>query len=384
MPKNQADRKHARPKGSVQELVRGKKYRIRATLGYDTARKAVTRAETVTGTKADAVARLAEMQSTSDAQRLNRQPAQSLTLAALAQRWWENEPNERTQHTNRERTRYFLAAFPSGFLAGDLRRQDVYDRLLDSTRFRALAPRMQRHIVVSLKAMCNYAVARNLLTVSPCVGVKAPKVSAPPSRTPLTVAQMDRLRSQAASDREPLASLIAILCETAMRPSEARALQWSDLTRLPSGAWVLHIGHAMSKGLRGGEKRGATKTRKARTITIRQPFAEALAAQRGAAAEDAYIWLHSCDAHRPVCAKALNHALQSAAKGAELDPRLTAYVLRHSAISAMAAADPKKFPAISARVGTGPATLLATYVHPFLGDEATLAATGTAFATAGF
>jgi integrase/recombinase XerD len=103
---------------------------------------------------------------------------------------------------------------------------------------RGLADRTRHHHASAARTFCNFAVAEGLLTVSPMLRVKMPRVGKD-LLTPLSADQVRDLLDACYTDRDK--AIILCLLDTGLRASEFVALNIGDLDGA-TGALTVHRG----------------------------------------------------------------------------------------------------------------------------------------------
>src|SRR5262249_49507190 len=107
------------------------------------------------------------------------------------------------------------------------------DRVVDTG-----APVVANRVFSVVRKLCNWAVERDFISVSPCVGVKPPSAERSRDRV-LTDEELARVWGAADRLSYPFAALIRLLVLTGQRRGEVAGLRWSeikgDLWTLPAG-----------------------------------------------------------------------------------------------------------------------------------------------------
>lgn len=200
---------------------------------------------------------------------------------------------------------------------------------------RKLGARIIRYTHVVLKSAFALAVTRRQLKHNPCEGVvlptqekKAPEILLPE--------QVTKILSETAGDRWGV--LWSILLNTGMRPQEALALRWSDLS-----GHVLSISRALVEVRPGHYEIGPCKTPKSvRKITLPEACVVALHAHRvtqaeqmlsmGATYNRAENLIFATRTGTLLCEHNVNRAWKSMLKRLSL-PEAKLYNCRHTHIS---------------------------------------------------
>ena len=124
--------------------------------------------------------------------------------------------------------------------------------------------------VTELSAALGAAVDNEILDHNPCLGIK--KLPTPPANTrAMTPAEVEAIRRWMPTTRDRL--IVSLIAYGALRPGEARALQWKHI-----GADLILVEQAAQ-----GSTIATTKTRKSRSVPICSALADDIAeAERGA------------------------------------------------------------------------------------------------------
>lgn len=117
----------------------------------------------------------------------------------------------------------------------EISRADIH-HLLDKIVDRP-APIQANRVLGWLRAMCNWAITRGLVEVSPCAGIKAP---APAKSRDRVLSDDELVALWEASERldAPYVALIRLLILTGQRRSEVAGICWSELD-LDARIWTL-------------------------------------------------------------------------------------------------------------------------------------------------
>ena len=94
-----------------------------------------------------------------------------------------------------------------------------------------------------LKIMCNFAVQRGLIEVSPMAGIKAPGGQETPRDRILTDGELRALWDAADALEQPYRGFVQLLILTGQRRGEVSGLTWSELD-LETKLWTLPAGRA--------------------------------------------------------------------------------------------------------------------------------------------
>ena len=239
-----------------------------------------------------------------------------------------------------------------------------------------------RSIMVSLRAVLSvaftHAIRTRMLRDNPCHYVSLPKTKARESSI-LTAAEARKLldTAQEGSEWSYAFWCISLLC--GLRPSETRALLWSDIE-----GDLLHVQRALSKTATGSKVADPKTERGFRKITLPARVVDALQAHRRAQAAamleagPSYARLGLIFGHEKT---GLHQRLNTIAyrwKGALADAGLPAnvrlYDARHTSISILLAEglSPK---AVADRHGHDVMTMMKTYAHTVPGVDRQIAET---------
>jgi len=264
-----------------------------------------------------------------------------------------------------------------------------------SARLRAGAgPETIRKARTLLSSVLRHAVEHGALAANPVSSVRAPRAAPREAVTPLSPAQIERVRYHLAhpAAREVAASapgqrrrrryqlpapgsarshqldalIVSLLGYAGLRPGELRALRWCDVRE-----GTLLVRRAANPD--GSPK--TTKNRGARSVRLLAPLAQDLREYRLAAGRppDNALILRApaggaWDKNAWQCWRADRWA--PACRAAGLNPVPRPYDLRHSFASLLLAAGHQPL-FVAAQLGHSPAVLLATYAHLIAEYEAT-------------
>jgi integrase len=120
-------------------------------------------------------------------------------------------------------------------LARDISRRDVID-LLDGL-IDAGTPIAANRALSAIRKMFNWAVGRDILTASPCAGVKPPTAERSRDRT-LTDSELRNVWLAADKVGSPFGALVKLLILTGQRRDEVAQLSWTEID-LGNRLWVL-------------------------------------------------------------------------------------------------------------------------------------------------
>jgi integrase len=224
---------------------------------------------------------------------------------------------------------------------------------------RGVAPSTRRRALAVLRGILAHAVADRRLRVSPAIGVKAPRGGARREGIALTVEEVGRLLVELPEECRPPVILMAI---TGIRVSEMCGLRVGDVYRSPRG-YILRLQRSISQSSDDGKAYlGDLKSHRARSVPVPQPLVQWISKR-----------LENADAAAPLFATKRgqawtrgNFATRSewtkARRRAGL-PDVRIHDLRHTAASAMLAAQPDVL-AVSRVLGhSTPILTLSLYGH---------------------
>jgi integrase len=129
---------------------------------------------------------------------------------------------------------FVLSRFGNRLLK-DITRRDVL-ALLDGIVDRG-TPVMANRVLAAFRKMCNWAVDRDIVEVSPCAGVKRPSPETSRDRV-LSDDELGRIWHAADRLGGPFGNLVKLLALTGQRRDEVAAMEWAELD-LPAALWVL-------------------------------------------------------------------------------------------------------------------------------------------------
>src|SRR5215218_1465625 len=109
----------------------------------------------------------------------------------------------------------------------DIRRRDVI-AVIDALSDR---PATKQNTYAALRRLFNWALARDLITASPCNGVEAPALTPARDRV-LTDDELRWFWRACDAVGPPFAPLFRLLCLTGQRREEVGGMRWTDCTRM--------------------------------------------------------------------------------------------------------------------------------------------------------
>lgn len=203
----------------------------------------------------------------------------------------------------------------------DLTKRDVIE-LLDAIVDRG-SPTMANRTLAAVRKLCNWCVTRDILSVSPCVGVVPPSSERSRDRV-LSDVEINMVWK--ASDREswPYGAIIKLLALTGQRLSEVAEMRWKELD-LNAALWTLP-GERVKNGIE-------------HQVPLSSPAVAILKSLTRVGESD---WVFTLDGNTPVTAFSraktrLDVAIASSlAKDEELPEHWTFHDLRRTAASGMA------------------------------------------------
>lgn len=156
-------------------------------------------------------------------------------FASLAQRFLERHgPNLRPRSLAEVERTLRVDVFPA---LGELRPQDITRGDIRTLMWKIAdrAPTQANRTFAAIRRVFSWAVGEDLLTLSPCVGLKMPTKEHPRDR----IYSNDEIRAifSAVADTE-LAQLVPLIFFTGVRSEEARSARWSELD-LESKLWTI-------------------------------------------------------------------------------------------------------------------------------------------------
>jgi len=122
-----------------------------------------------------------------------------------------------------------------------LGRADVHN-LLDAIVDRG-APVAANRILAWLKGMCNFAIERGLIEISPCARIKPPGGQETPRDRVLSDDDLRAVWQAADALEPPYAAFIQLLVLTGQRRSEVAKMTWSEIDAV-SRVWILPAARA--------------------------------------------------------------------------------------------------------------------------------------------
>lgn len=202
-------------------------------------------------------------------------PREALTVEALVSAYIEAQERDGLKERTAYDYRYDLRKYITPSL-GPLKAQHVTAQRLreyfDALGGGKLGPRTKEKVFALLRAAYRWGGREGQLTADPTVRGRPARASrsehdAAPKLKAFTPPQAEQLYRAARADRwgRPLVFMLA----TGVRPGEALALRWDDVTFTPEGAALVRV--ERTRGTMGGKVyEGATKTdRGRRVLTVR-------------------------------------------------------------------------------------------------------------------
>lgn len=248
------------------------KFLLRVTLGQlksaDGKAKRVIVSETFEGSRADAEKALTAKLARMDVKPLQR--VSRLSVGAACERWLMLRVNiaDRTRYNYRAQIEaYILKEVISGVPLAKLTRPLVQQWIAALSE--KYAATTVRQAVIVLKQVCSNAVQDGTIPFNPCDHVELPRIERVGSPAVLSVADMERLMSACYYDKH--GPLFVILLLSGLRPQEALALTWDDVTtmRNPEDGVdypALRVTKALTMSARSSYSVGPVKTPTSRRV----------------------------------------------------------------------------------------------------------------------
>lgn len=192
--------------------------------------------------------------------------------------------------------------------AKDITKRDVI-RLLDRILERN-APIMANRTLAIIRRMFNFAVERDILSASPCLGVKAPAPENQRDRV-LTAEEIrvfwHALEGEAMSRVDPFIKLaLKLEMVTAQRKSECCAAAWEEID-LEEGWWTIP-GEMTPFRSQYGVAEGLAKNRLPHRVPLSPLAREILLSAKSLAGDSPWVF-PSYRTKRPITPAAVNHAV---------------------------------------------------------------------------
>lgn len=377
-------------KGWIEELRTGG-YRIRwhdPVMSKLSGRR-IMPSEVVHGTKAEARKRLRAKIVAGDRQQVTARDRR--TLSALLANWLtarrlSRRIRESTLRSYTEIVRLYIDKHPIGQMAlGDLTADALtlhYDALMSprGAKARAVSPRVIRYVHTLVKAALRTAVKRDELAKNVGDHVELPAVQRTETRW-LTrdevAALLQAARAMDADEKSayrPLSALLQLMVTTGLRPGEALALRWDDLTTDGLLRVRQNLVWTPRKGEKDSYKFTPVKTQRSnRTLQLGPSTLAALRTHKAHQNREklrvgsAYVDLgliFATELGTPLDRRNVGgRYFRAVLKRASLPETVRLYDLRHSCASALYAdtRDPKKVASVLGH--TDIRTTLNTYVH---------------------
>lgn len=294
------------------------------------------------------------------------------TLAQLIEKWWtlcvDGQKAPRTSADYRDwLRRYVQPELGKRKLSaiGTVHIQTLYKGM----SARGLSPRTVQYTHAILRQVFKQAIQWNLLSKNPCDGIKLPKRKRVREIKVLSVQECQRL-IQTCFDHPGEGLILAFLLESATRPQEATALEWSNVD-FDSGK--VRIERAVI-WVNGQWSFAETKTtQSSREIPVSAQLLELLRQHRQRQLEQrlrtgTFYQNHNLvfarDNGLPLRIDTLQYPLNRILKLADIKTRITVYSLRHTSAT-LGLAVGQDLKTISAKLGHSGIQLTAdTYLHP--------------------
>ena len=251
---------------------KSKRWRIRVYIGRGANDRQHYTVKTITGTKRDAEALIANLTQQKSVGTLV--PRSKLTLTELAEQWLEHKRRDVSPRTlvgyEEALRRYALPSLGHRRIA-DLRLHDldrVYGAMLSGdlprpdgrlgTTGQPVGPRSVRMVHAALNMMLKQAVRWGYIAANPAAEASLP-AHRPREKQPLTATE--RQRFLAACHESFYGVFYRLLVDTGLRPGEACALRWNDLD-FARGS--IAVQRAVTRGADGEAILAEPKTSKSR------------------------------------------------------------------------------------------------------------------------
>lgn len=231
-PTATAKRRGRRGGGTLQELERGKRFRLKVVTGYNESGNPVQRTETFHGTKAQASERLAQLVYEASAARgkaPDPRQADQRTLASLLQQWLLTEPRKASTLAEYRRLVEAITEDLGSLTLTEVKPSGLngYYRTLREGGMKDPTIR-RRHAILS--ATFNWAEAEGIVERSPVTKeVKIPKASRPKSNVIPSKEEAKALLERALVEDPTLYCLVSLDFSTGLRRGELTGLKWSSV-----------------------------------------------------------------------------------------------------------------------------------------------------------
>jgi integrase len=217
----------SRPRGQIQQITKGKKYRIRVTVGYDRFGNQRTKSRTIHGSRKEAQKELTRLQGDVDAERLR--DTSDITLDAYLDDWIK-----KIEGTVRPKTHYDYAAQMTRYVRptlGHLKLSDIRLRDIESVytgmRAKGLSSRTIRLTHVILRKALKKAYQLEYITRNPTDGAELPEKTR--TREPQYLSKDEVCQFLSVAEGHKWELLFLVLLFTGLRISEAVALRARDV-----------------------------------------------------------------------------------------------------------------------------------------------------------
>lgn len=288
-----------------------------------------------------------------------------MTLTEFTKEWARAKMPDLSANTVRIYT-YVLNRFILPELGG-YKLMELRPRLIEQWKQDLLAANTGKRTVQQslglLSSICKSATAQELMLSNPCLVIDGPRLPRK-SIVPLSPSEVEGLRTHMI-ERGHIggATLVSVLAYAGLRPSEAYALYWSDVS---DGAI------SVTKKVVEGRILPYTKTQVPRAVTICQPLASDLRElymARGEPDPDQLVFPRK-DGHTMTRTDIGNFRRRIFLPARKAIGREDAgpYHLRHSYAS-MRIAEGANPAVVAGECGHSVATLLKTYTHLYQGDQ---------------
>jgi integrase len=236
---------------------------------------------------------------------------QAPTVADLASEYLEKwaKPRKRSWMVDKRILEKDVLPFWGPRKAKEITKRDVI-RLLDGIVDRD-APIMANRTLAIIRRMFNFAVERDIVTLSPCLAVKAPALEKQRDRV-LTTEEIrvfwHGLEREGMSRVDPFIKLaLRLELVTAQRKSECCAAAWEEID-FEEGWWTIP-GEMTPLRLQHGVEEGLAKNRLPHRVPLSPLALEILQTAKSLSGDSSWVF-PSYRTKRPITPAAVNHAVR--------------------------------------------------------------------------